>query len=383
MSRLQNFQHLDWYIIVFVTVLTLFGVVMIGSADGWVYDQQHFYLEPLMVRQLIGFGIGIFIIIVILMLPYRWLKAAAIPVYLVTVALLVLVLRFGRGAQEGDEVNRWLPIAGDLMIQPSEFAKIGMILMLAWIFDKFRSHRNNVGVIALAVVLAMVPLLLIYKEPDLSTTLVAVAIIFTCFFAGRVSWLYILPVIGLAVLAVYLVIHDALTGSMKLLNAYQTERILAWLHPEDYELTTAYQSMQSRIAIGAGGLFGKGLFHNSGMVPIASTDFIFGIIGEELGLVGASIVMILYFLLSIRILLIAGGAKEPFGRVVCASCAVMISIQALIHMGVCIAVLPNTGLPLPFISYGLSSLTANMAAVGLVLRGNAENYESKVRRFLS
>ncbi|HCA33606.1 MAG TPA: hypothetical protein DEP00_00395, partial [Lachnospiraceae bacterium] len=119
MSRLQNFQHLDWYIIVFVTVLTLFGVVMIGSADGWVYDQQHFYLEPLMVRQLIGFGIGIFIIIVILMLPYRWLKAAAIPVYLVTVALLVLVLRFGRGAQEGDEVNRWLPIAGDLMIQPS------------------------------------------------------------------------------------------------------------------------------------------------------------------------------------------------------------------------------------------------------------------------
>lgn len=380
MTTLKSRRLFDIPVSIMVTALILFGVIMIGSAGGWVYDSQHITLSRLMIRQLAGFAIGCVFVYVIWICPYRFFRILAIPFYIAILILLLLVLRFGEGAEAGDNVRRWLPLFTDINIQPSEYAKIALILCLAWYFERFREKLYHPLVVLGAVFISVVPLYLVYREPDLSTSLVICAVVFACFFSAKVHWGYILAALLLLGGGLFLIMKDALSEAPRILSAYQAERILAWLHPEDYALTAAYQSIQSRTAIGAGGVFGKGLFHNSGMVPIATTDFIFGVIGEELGLVGGSIIIAWYFLLSIRILRFGFHTEDVFGRVICVGSAVMIAFQALVHIGVTIAVLPNTGLPLPFVSYGLSSLTANMAAVGLVLRMEAENRRFRKRR---
>ena len=377
MSKSENFQYLDMPVFLLVTCLVLFGTVMIGSANGWVYDSSNFYLDSLMIKQLIGYGLGLVSIALIMMCDYAFLKLAAIPAYGFVLVLLVLVLRFGVGADVNDDVSRWLPIFGDINIQPSELCKISLTLMLAWFLEKYQSRVNKPWILISALLLALIPLILVFKEPDLSTSLVILAIAAATLFAARVSWLYIIPGVLLAAVLVVIVYLDAVSESPSILGEYQVNRILAWLHPEDYALTTAYQTIQSRTAIGSGGLSGVGLFQNSGMVPVPTTDFIFGIIGEELGFIGSSVLILLFLSLSLRILWIAAHTEDMFGKIVCTGIATMIAFQSAIHMGVSTAVLPNTGLPLPFVSYGLSSLTANMMGIGLVLRVNAENKKNK------
>jgi len=380
MTTQRSRRLFDIPVFAMVTALVVFGIIMIGSAGGWVYDSGNISLSRLMVRQLLGYLFGCGVIYILWICPYRFFRIFAIPLYMVILVLLLLVLRFGEGAEAGDNVRRWLPLFTDINIQPSEFAKIALILCLAWYFERFREKLYHPLVVFGAVVISVIPLYLVYREPDLSTSLVICAIVFACFFSAKVHWGYILAALLLLGGGLFLIMKDALSEAPRILSAYQAERILAWLHPEDYALTAAYQSIQSRTAIGAGGVFGKGLFHNSGMVPIAETDFIFGVIGEELGLVGGSIIIAWYFLLSIRVMRFGFHTEDVFGRVICVGSAVMIAFQALVHIGVTIAVLPNTGLPLPFVSYGLSSLTANMAAIGLVLRMEAENRRYRKRR---
>lgn len=381
MSKTESFKYLDVPVFLLVTMLVLFGTVMIGSANGWVYHSENFTLDSLMVKQLLGYALGLVAVALIMICDYSFLKAIAIPAYLVVLILLLLVLKFGVGADENDDVSRWLPIIGDINIQPSELCKISLALMLAWFLEKFQLHINRITVVVGALIIALIPLALVFKEPDLSTSLVLLAIVAATMFSARIGWRYILPGVILAATLVTVVYLDAISPTPHLLGEYQVNRILAWLHPEDYALTTAYQTIQSRTAIGSGGLYGQGLFHNSGMVPVPTTDFIFGIIGEELGFIGSSVVILLFLVLSLRILWIAAHAEDLFGKLVCVGIATMIAFQSAIHMGVSTAVLPNTGLPLPFVSYGLSSLTANMVGIGLVLRINAENKKNKLRRY--
>ena len=381
MARTENFRHMDILVLVLVTILVLFGTVMIGSANGWVYDSENFTLDGLMVRQLIGYGLGLVFIACIQICDYSLIKIVAVPAYLVVLVLLVLVLRYGVGAYENDDVSRWLPIVGDICIQPSELCKIALTMVLAWFFDKVGDRINRIPGLMGALGIAFIPLILVFKEPDLSTSLVILAIVAAILFSSKLSWRYIVPGLVLAAILVVIVFLDALSGDPKLLGDYQADRILAWLHPEDYQLTIAYQSIQSRTAIGTGGLYGVGLFQNGGTVPVPTTDFIFGIISEELGLIGASIVILLFLSLSLRILWIGAHAEDVFGKLVCIGIGVMVAVQSAIHIGVSTAVLPNTGLPLPFVSYGLSSLTANMMGIGLVLRINVESKKTKLRRY--
>ena len=381
MSRTQTFRYLDVPVFLLVTALVLFGTVMIGSANGWVYNSEHFTLDAYMVRQLIGYVIGLLVILFIMICDYSFLKLMAIPSYLVVLLLLVLVLQYGVGAEENDNVSRWLPIFGDFTIQPSELAKIALTLVLAFFFERYQNQINHPHILLFALVIAFIPLYLVFKEPDLSTSMVILAIIGASLFSTRLSWKYIVPGFVFLIGIVLVVYFDAISDSPRLLGAYQVDRILAWLHPEEYALTTAYQTIQSRTAIGSGALYGVGIFQNSGMVPVPTTDFIFGIIGEELGFIGSSVVIFLFMALSLRILWIAAHTEDMFGRIVCVGIAIMIAFQSAIHIGVSTAVLPNTGLPLPFVSYGLSSLTANMLGIGLVLRINAENKILKSRRY--
>lgn len=381
MSRTENLKYLDVPVFMLVTVLVLFGTIMIGSANGWVYSSEHFTLDSLMIKQLIGYGLGLFVIVLIMICDYSFLKLMAVPAYCAVLVLLLLVLKYGVGAEENDNVSRWLPLFGDINIQPSELCKISLTLMLAWFFERYQNSINRIHVLFFALVLSMIPLYLVFKEPDLSTSMVLLAIVGSSLFSTRLSWKYIIPGVLLASALIIIVYFDAISEAPKLLGAYQVDRILAWLNPEEYALTTAYQTIQSRTAIGSGALYGVGIFQNSGMVPVPTTDFIFGIIGEELGFIGSSVVIILFMSLSLRILWIAAHTEDIFGRIVCIGIAIMIAFQSAIHMGVSTAVLPNTGLPLPFVSYGLSSLTANMLGIGLVLRINAENRKLKLRRY--
>lgn len=381
MLRTENFKHFDGLVLLLVTILVFFGTVMIGSANGWVYDSEHFSLDSLMIKQLIGYVLGLVAIMLIMLCDYSFLKMVAIPAYGAVLILLVLVLQFGTGADENDNVSRWLPLFGDFNIQPSELCKISLALMLGWFFDKFQDRIQRISILLIAALIILVPLVLVYKEPDLSTSLVILAIAGATLFSAKLSWRYIIPGLILVSVLVIVVYYDAISPTPQFLGDYQVDRILAWLHPEEYALTTAYQTIQSRTAIGSGALYGVGIFHNSGMVPVPTTDFIFGIIGEELGFIGCSIVILLFLALALRILWIAAHTEDLFGKLICIGIATMIAFQSAIHMGVSTAVLPNTGLPLPFVSYGLSSLTANMIGIGLVLRINAENKKIRLRRY--
>ena len=381
MSRTENFKYLDVPVCSLVTIMVFFGIIMIGSANGWVYSSEEFYLDGLMIKQLIGYGLGLVVIAFLMICDYSFLKLMAVPAYIIVLVLLVLVLKYGVGAEENDNVSRWLPIFGDINIQPSELCKISLTLMLAWFLDRFRDRINRFPILMLAFVVSFIPLILVFKEPDLSTSMVIAAIIATALFSAKLSWKYIIPILVIVAAVIVIVYFDAISESPSILGEYQVNRILAWLHPEEYALTTAYQTIQSRTAIGSGGLYGTGIFQNSGMVPVPTTDFIFGIIGEELGFIGSSIVIFLFLSLSLQILWIAAHTEDVFGKVVCTGIAIMIAFQSAIHMGVSTAVLPNTGLPLPFVSYGLSSLTANMLGIGLVLRINAESKKNKSRRY--
>ena len=378
---LNSHKSKGYLLIVPMVLLCLWGIVMVGSANGWVYQSDSFYIDPLMIRQFIGFLFGLCMIIAIRYCSYDLLKLAAVPLYLGSLVLLVLVLFYGTGAEEGDEVHRWLYVATDISVQPSEIAKVAQILLFATLFDRLRSKIDRFWLLIILVVLALVPLFLIYKEPDLSTMLVLFALTAACFYASGISGWYILIVVLILLIGVFFLFQDAQSDAPRILNEYQVERIMAWRYPERYALTSAYQTVQSRMAIGSGGLWGKGLFQNSGLVPIATTDFIFGIVGEELGLVGCLVMIVLYLFLSIRILWIGGHSEDMFGKIICTGTAVMIAFQSAVHMGVATAVLPNTGLPLPFVSYGLSSLIANMTAVGLVLRIEKENVTSESRGY--
>ncbi|MCR5005083.1 MAG: FtsW/RodA/SpoVE family cell cycle protein [Clostridiales bacterium] len=369
----NNLRHIDFLLLGLVTFLVFCGIIMIGSADGWYLDQEHFSLDPMMKRQILGFIIGLVAIFFILLLNYDKLKLFVIPLYIGVFLLLVAVLFIGVGSEaDGDDVRRWIQLPAGFTLQPSEFAKIAIIMFMAWFLNLYQDRINNFMIIAVLGVLVVIPLFLIYKEPDLSTSIVVVSIVFFMALNGNVGWRYIIPAVIIGTLLVVLVYTDAMSDHPRLLGYYQVMRIKAWRHPEDYRLGEAFQTIQSTNAVGSGGLLGVGLFHSSGTVPVATTDFIFGIIGEELGFVGAIGFITLLLLVFIRIIIIAQRAGDFFGRLLCIGIAVSFIFQSAIHIGVCTGMLPNTGIPLPFVSYGSSSLIASMIGIGLVLKVESE-----------
>ncbi len=370
----NNLRGIDLLLLFLISALTFIGIVMIGSAHHWVLDQEHFYLDPLMKRQILGYVIGMFVILFILLLNYDALKLIIVPAYFGVLFLLVIVLFIGVGSEaEGDDVRRWIQLPAGFTIQPSEFAKIALILIMAWFLNIYQDRVNHILILLVLAGILGVPLFLIFKEPDLSTSIVVVSIGFFLLFNAKLKWRWIIPIVIVGVLVVFLVYRDAMSETPRILGKYQVLRIRAWQDPEAYQLEDAYQTIKSTAAIGSGGLTGVGLFQNSGTVPVATTDFIFCIIGEELGFIGAISVIGLQLLIFVRILFIGRQAKDLFGQLVCTGVAVSFIIQSAIHIGVCTGTLPNTGIPLPFVSYGMSSLISSMIGIGLVLKINAES----------
>ncbi len=359
-----SWRRLDWLLMAAVLVLVTLSALLVWSATSHRVDLTDGDSTAYLRRQVVNIVIGLMLMAAVTVTDHRWVRIVAPFVYLAAVSGLALVLTMGSTVNGS---RSWLRLAG-LSVQPSEFAKlavvIGMALVLAERADgRWRSRVGTVEVLAMLAI-AGVPAVLILAQPDLGTMLVLAATVFgvLAVSGARRRWLVLVlcSAGGLAALA--------LAGGV--LKAYQVDRFLAFVNPDLDPRGAGYNVEQARIAIGNGGLLGQGLFHGSqtrsGFVPEQQTDFVFTVAGEELGLVGAGLLIVLLAVVIWRALVIARRAEDVFGRVAAAGIACWFGFQAFQNVGMCLGIMPVTGVPLPFVSYGGSSLFAGMLAVGLL-----------------
>ena len=356
----KNYRLKDYNfrLIIMLLAISIIGILSVGSAE-----------KSLQSKQIYGLIIGFVIMMILSFIDYTVLLKLWWVIYAVNIVLLVLVLTVG---EVHGGARRWLNVG--IAVQPSETAKIMLILFYAQFIMKFKDKMKEIWAILLAAALMVPPLLLIAKQPDLSTTIVVFLVLITVLFIGEIPYKYVLGVLGVAVPAAILAFIYVLQPNQKILDTYQQKRILAWLHPEQYELEEAYQQLNSVMAIGSGQLTGKGLNNNvvnsvknGNFISKPQTDFIFTIIGEELGFVGSAIVIALLLGIVVECFIIAYKSKEISGRVVAGGMGALIGFQGMLNIAVATGLLPNTGLPLPFVSAGLTSMVSLYIGMGFVL----------------
>ena len=351
---IRRVNGVDWVLLGAVLLLCVLGSLLVWSAT----DQA--YLE----KQVVNIAIGLVLMLVVMATDHRWVRILAPLVYAASVGGLALVLTMGSTVNGS---RSWLMVGG-LSIQPSEFAKLAVVIGMALVVAERAEGRwrARVGVVDATAMLAVaaVPTALILLQPDLGTMLVLSAIVFGVLAAAGTPrrWL------GLLGLGAGAAGFAAIVGGW--LKDYQLDRFLAFTNPDLDPRGAGYNVEQARIAVGNGGLFGQGLFEGSqtqsGFVPEQHTDFVFTVAGEELGLVGAGLLIALLAIVIWRALLIAARTDDVFGRVAAAGIACWLGFQAFQNIGMCLGIMPVTGVPLPFVSYGGSSMFAGMLAVGLL-----------------
>ncbi len=358
MLKRYHIKNYNFRLIAYVVILTAIGISVIGSAN-----------EDYQSRQLLGLFIGLAVMAVISLLDYSILVRFGLIFYGLNILLLILVHFFGH---DSNNARRWIEIAG-IRFQPSELGKILLILFFAWYFMRHAETINTVRVIGGALILAGIPLFLVLEQPDLSTTIVTFLIFIVLLFIAGLSYKIILAVLAITVPTAMILLSLILQPDQQILEHFQWLRIQAWLHPEEYP-DVAMQQLNSITAIGSGQLWGKGLNNtdvtsvkNGNFIPEPQTDFIFAVVGEELGFVGSAIIVLLLFLITLECILVARKAKDLAGRLICGGMAALVGMQSFMNIGVTMGLLPNTGLPLPFVSYGLTSLVTLFLGIGIVL----------------
>jgi rod shape determining protein RodA len=357
-------RHVDWFLLVLTLALSGIGLLLLYSATNQTLRQDG--LDPLarVNKQAITIVLGFVVVIVLGSFDYRFLKIYAGFVYLFSIFALVLVRVPGLGATDATgTAQRWFEVAG-FQITPSEFTKLALIIMLAAVLSGIRTPEPSLGDVIKALILALVPLTLVFLQPDIGTSIgIAAIVVGMLIVAGtRLRHMIVLSVVGM--IAIVFVFQ---TG---IVQDFQLQRLKAFLDPTSVPEDVRYNLDQSLIAVGSGGLLGKGYLHgtqtNLDYVPEQHTDFIFTVAGEEFGFVGAMAVLALYALLLWRAIRIAWLAKDPFGTYIAAGIASMFAIQMFVNVGMVIGIMPITGIPLPFLSYGGTSILVSFAAIGLL-----------------
>ena len=355
-----NLKKYNWRLLILIILTTTFGLFVIESAaNGYAR------------KQFLGIIIGFIAMIIVSFIDYNFILQFHLPIYLAAVGMLVAVLLFGVNV---NGARRWFALGSFGTIQPSEFAKIMMILVLTHLIVERKDRISQLRTLILIGIIYIIPVFLIYKEPNMSTTLVYLFIFIMMIFCGGLSYRFIARVFLFTVPVIAFLVWYIQQPFQILLHGYQLNRILAFLNPSDYQQTTANQQYNSVMAIGSGMITGKGYNNNTftsvkggNFISEQQTDFIFSVIGEELGFIGSCITILLLALIVYECLKVARNASSMSGRLIACGVASMIAFQSFVNIGVATNLLPNTGLPLPFISYGLSSLLANMAGIGLVI----------------
>lgn len=357
---LKKLEGYDLVLLLMVVALTSFGVVMIYSASSVMaaknYQDGAFFLKRQGVFALIGFTIAA----VTMRIDYHIWQKLAVPLLFVSLILLVLVLIPGIGGKVKG-ASRWIKLPG-FNLQPSEFAKIAMIMYMAYSIDKKQDRIKllSAGFLPYMVVL-MVLLGLILKQPDLGAALTLAGVTILMLFAAGTRLVFILGTMMVAAPFIWYLIYN---------SAYRWRRIKAFMNPELDPTGIGWQITQSKYAFGAGGLLGQGLGEGKQKLfylPEAHTDFILSVVGEELGFVGVVVIIGMFFILVQRAMRIALATQEPFGRFLAMGIAILFAIEATVNMGVVTGILPTKGLALPFLSYGGSSLLVSLFAVGVLL----------------
>jgi rod shape determining protein RodA len=362
MARKAPIRHLDLSLLTISVLLAAYGVVMVYSAT--LHRQQEAGLDEtqFLKRQLIYAMAGVLVLFAMSTFDYRHLKGFSPFVYGATVIGLLLVLTPLGEVQKG--ASRWIDF-GAFQMQPSELAKIALIITLSAYLTE-RMGELRVRDIAVCLALAVFPMFLIFLEPDLGTTMVFVALTAALLLIGGAK---IRHFIALGILGLFGIL---LALQMGILADYQVQRITAFLDPNPDVRSVGYNLTQSKIAIGSGGFRGKGIGGENtqtslDFVPEQHTDFIFTAVGEQLGFVGSATLLGLFAFLLWRAIRIATMARDLFGVLLASGCAALWAFQLFVNIGMTMGIMPITGIPLPFISFGGSSLLTNFAAVGLLM----------------
>ena len=363
-----NFKKYDFLLVIFCFALKSIGIVFIKSADeSYVRHQQE------------GFVMGLILMVIVSFISYSFVLKFYWLIYILSIALLVAVKLFG---DSGGGAQRWFEVGG-IRFQPSELVKILLILFYAAFIMKHKENLNTVRMIVACVALIIPPIYLIFKQPDLSTTIMIVTIFAVVMFIGGVSWKIIAGAVVIGVPSFVLALRYLMRDDVHIIEDYHKGRILAWLYPDEYAISEAYQTLNAMTAIGSGQLSGKGINNNvvasvknGNFISAAHTDFIFAVIGEEMGFVGCCVVIGLLFMIAILCILTARRAKDVAGQIIAGGMGGLIGIQTFINIGVVTGLLPNTGLTLPFVSYGLTSLVSLFIGIGFVINVKLQSPET-------
>ena len=357
MLRQYKLSDYRFRLILLVIALSIFGILIIGSANS-IYQT----------RQILGLVLGLAAMVFISLMDYTWILNFYWILYFIGTALLNAVLFLGKNV---NGATRWITIAG-LQFQPSDIVKILLILFFAKFFENHEENVSKPRIILSSLVLISIQLFLIYKEPDLSTTIAVAAVFCIMIFMAGLSYRIVIGIL-LVCIPVGVIGMSILLQPDKASDNYQLKRVYAWLRPDEYP-QDAMQQQNSIIAIGSGQLYGKGLNNdevtsvkNGNFIAEAQTDFIFAVAGEETGFVGCCVLVVLEFLIALECLLIGRRAKLLSGTLICCGMAAQIFFQTFINISVATGLMPNTGITLPFVSYGLTSLVSFCIGIGFVL----------------
>ena len=373
----KNITAYDYYLVIaLICGLSFFGITVIGSVTN-VHINPNSALQAM---QQLTFVTGLFLFFIFSTIDYKFIGRFYWVIYFLNIALLLSVIFFGE-TQERANVTRQLAFGG-FSVQPSQFSKIFMVLFLSKFIDKHKDSLNKIPTLIILGVLIALPVYLVYSQPSLSASLVVVFVSFTIIFVAGLHGKYIFAAVATLLPAGLFFAYDITRGTgnhilvHRFLQPFQIFRIYEMLSTEYIHM----QNVRALQALGSGGLTGKGLYmgtvNNLNALAEAHNDMIFAVIGEEFGFIGSNIVLGLLFILILKCIFVAFRAETLLGKYIATGVGAMIFFQTFIHVGVVTNILPNTGIALPFISYGGSSMWALMISMGIVMNIN-KNYKPR------
>ena len=360
MIKQYRLRDYNFRLVIFLIGLTFTGVLLVGSAEPALRNKQFF-----------GMMLGAAIMLIVSLMDFSWILNFYWILYGCNIILLLSVWIFGT---ESNGASRWLRIGG-FQFQPTELSKILIVMFFARFFMEHEENLNTLRTLVQTAILAAIPLMLIFSQPDLKNTITVVILICIMLYLAGLSYKIIggaiLIIVPLVVVFLFIVVQP----NQKLIKDYQRDRIMTFLHSEEEEYSDdVIQQNNSVMAIGSGQLTGKGLNNNEvasankgNFVSESQTDFIFSVAGEELGFIGSAAILIVIFQIICECILTGWKAKDLSGKLICCGVASIIAVQGFINICVATGIAPNTGTPLPFVSYGLSSMVSLYTGMGLVL----------------
>lgn len=354
----KDFKKFDWLLFISVVILSFYGLLVLYSAfSGKISNIK---------SQIVATVLGFLLIFILCTMDMDVIKKAWIPVYVISIILLFLTIIFGQGEQEWGS-NSWL-ILGPIQIQPSEITKVGIIFALAAYFDKYKSNLNQVNGLLISMAFALFPIILILLQPDFGTAMVYLFFIAIMFFLAGLSWKWIIALLAIAILGFLFLLFN--------LEGYRADRIHDFLDPSRDTSGSGWQQQQGLIAIGSGMLTGRGYMKGSqaqyGYIPEKETDYIFSVLAEELGFVGAIIMLIAFIVMIYRLISISKNSKNTFVSLLVSGICAMFFIHIFENVGMTIGLMPVTGIPLPFFSSGGTFLLICFANIGLALSSSMQ-----------